>query len=68
MAADKNDIIHTYYYNLDENIRNGIKEKLVKDLVEKISDPTWKNLHNAIDSFKHLYILVSAEENKRNKN
>lgn len=59
--------MHTFYYKMDEESRDSLKEFYVKDIIEMVSNPTWENLHIAKGSFIQLYILVSAEENKKNR-
>ena len=59
--------MHTFYYKMDEESRDSLKEFYVKDIIEMVSNPTCENLHIAKGSFIQLYILVSAEENKKNR-
>ena len=67
MTDEELDTLHTFYDKMDEDSRNILKEFLSKDVIEMVSNPTLENLHIAKGSFIQLYILVSAEENKKNR-
>ena len=66
MTDEELNYMHTFYYKMDEESRNSLKEYYAKDVIKLVSNPTWEKLHIAKGSFIQLYILVSAEANKRN--
>ena len=59
--------LYGYLEVIDADLSGKLKRKYTKEIAKIIKNPTLENVRSATGSFLLLYMLVSAEENKKSK-